>query len=127
MIKGLLEGGGIVSNKEALANTKNAIDNWNLGPEVVDKPNNDYWQKMAKIFNVSEDQARSQVCANCEYYNNTPDTLQEMKSKYPLNKFDIYNSFYHRGYCEKLHFACHTTRCCQAWEEKEYKQPDMED
>ena len=53
--------------------------------------------------------------------------LAEMKDKYPLNKYDVYNSPYHRGYCNKLHFACHTTRCCQAWERKDYQQPDMED
>ena len=119
MMNGLLEA-GIVSNKEALANTKNAIENWNLGPMVMDSPDPAYWNKMAKVFNIPLEEAKAQICGNCVYYNNTKEVLNEMKNQYPLNKYDVYNSPYHRGYCEALHFACHTTRCCQKWEPKEY-------
>ena len=119
-MKGLLNSPAIVSNQECIANTKKALANWNLGPENVDADNKSYWQKMAKIFSVSEKVARSQICANCEYYDNTPEILAEMKTKYPINQFDIYNSNEQRGYCRKLNFACHTTRCCQAWEPKEF-------
>ena len=128
MLKGLLnEPAGIVSNKECLANTQNAIDNWNLGPENVDADNKPFWSKMAKLWLIDEATARTQICGNCEYYENTPEMLADMKAKYPLNKYDIYNSYTQRGYCNKLHFACHTPRSCQAWERKDYEQPDMED
>ena len=72
MLKGLLQAPGIVSNKECIANTKNAIENWNLGPMVMDSEDKPYWQKMAKIFNITEAEARTQICGNCEYYENTP-------------------------------------------------------
>lgn len=113
----------IESPDTLIANTENAIANWNLGPEVVDQPNDPYWTKAAKIFNVSVAEAKRRLCVNCEYYDNTVERLAEME-KVPLNRFDIYNSQAHRGYCHKLHIICHTTRSCQAWEEKDYELPE---
>lgn len=127
-MKGLLEANpSIVSVNENLKNTVNAIKNWNLGPEDVDADNKPYWSKMAKLWLVDEDTARTQICGNCEYYDNTPEMLAMMKEKYPLNKYDIYDSYTQRGYCHKLEFSCHTPRSCQAWEEKDYEVPDNED
>jgi hypothetical protein len=125
MMNGLLEAApDIVSAKENIANTENAIKNWNLGALDVDADNKAYWQKMAKLWLVDEATARTRICGNCEYYNNTPDYIAAMKKTYPLNKYDIYNSYTQRGYCEKLDFGCHTPRVCQAWEEKEFKIED---
>jgi len=106
-----------------LANTENAIAHWNLGPAVVDQPGDPYWQRAAQVFNVPLDEAKRRICANCEYYDNTTERLAEMEAV-PLNKFDIYGSKYHRGYCHKLHIICHTTRSCQAWEAKDYEVPE---
>ena len=110
----------IVSKKENIANTNNAIDNWNLGPDNVTLSNKPYWQKMAKLWGVDEEQARNQICGNCEYFNNSPDMLIAMKKEYPLNDYDINDSYQQRGYCTKLQFACHVPRACQAWESREY-------
>jgi hypothetical protein len=106
-----------------LANTEKAITNWNLGPAVVDQPNDPYWQKAAQIFSVGVAEAKRRICCNCEYYDNTPAKLAELEAV-PLNRFDIYNAQAHRGYCHKLHIICHTTRSCQAWEEKDYEIPE---
>ncbi len=106
-----------------MRNTENAIQNWNLGPLKVDKPNDPYWEKAARVFGVPLEEAKSRICSNCEYYENTPSKLQQMK-KIPLNQYDIYDSIYHRGYCHKLHIICHTTRSCQAWEEKPFDIPE---
>lgn len=113
----------IESANTLLANTKLAIAQKNLGPEVVDKPNDPYWVKAAKIFGVDVAEAKRRICCNCEYYDNTPEMLATMES-IPLNQYDIYGSAYHRGYCNKLHIICHTTRSCSAWEKKEYVMPD---
>lgn len=110
----------IESAETLIANTEAAVQNWNLGPAVVDQPNDPYWAKAAKIFNVPLEEAKRRLCVNCEYYDNTPARLAELEA-IPLNRFDIYNSQAHRGYCHKLHIICHTTRSCQAWEEKEYE------
>lgn len=125
MMMGILEAAPtIVTAKENIANTENAIKNWNLGPENVDADNKPYWSKMAKLWLVDEATARSQICGNCEYYDNTPEALREMKAKYPLNKYDVYNSYTQRGYCHKLDFGCHTPRSCQAWERKDFESED---
>ena len=114
----------IESADTLLANTEAAIANWNLGPTTVDQPNDPYWSKAAAVFNAPLDEAKRRLCVNCEYYDNTPARLAEMDSV-PLNKFDIYGSPYHRGYCHKLHIICHTTRSCQAWEEKDFELEDQ--
>ncbi len=112
----------IESSDVLIANTELAVREWHLGPEDVDSSNVEYWAKQAEILGVDEQQARRQLCANCEYYDNLPDTLSQMESV-PLNRFDIYNSQSQRGYCHKLHMICHTPRSCQAWEEKDYYAP----
>lgn len=106
-----------------LANTENAVTNWNLGPEVVDQAGDPYWTKAATIFDVPLEEAKRRLCVNCEYYDNTPERLAELEAV-PLNKYDIYNTQSHRGYCHKLHIICHTTRSCQAWEEKGFEMPE---
>lgn len=106
-----------------IANTEKAITNWNLGPAVVDQPNDPYWSHAAQVFDVPEAEAKRRLCCNCEYYDNTPERLAELET-IPLNRFDIYNSQQHRGYCVKLHIICHSTRSCQAWERKDYEMPE---
>ena len=117
-MKGLLDS-EIESAAVLMRNTENAIKNWSLGPLEVDKPNDSYWEKAAKTFGVPVKEAKRRICSNCEYYENTPEKLKQMEA-IPLNKHDIHGSPYHRGYCHKLHIICHTTRSCQAWEEKPY-------
>ena len=113
----------IESAEVLITNTEKAIANWNLGPMTVDQPDDPYWTRAAQIFAVSVEDAKLRLCVNCEYYDNTPERLAEMRA-IPLNRFDIYNSPYHRGYCHKLRIICHTTRSCQAWEEKDYEVPE---
>jgi hypothetical protein len=115
---------------------KNSADNaknmqivkmeWNLGPEktyIEPSANKEYWLKMAKIWRIDEIKARAQLCANCEYFNNTNGMMLEMNS-IPLNKLDLDGGG--RGYCHKFDFICHNLRTCQAWEEKEFKLVDNE-
>jgi len=110
----------IVSAKQNAANMAKVKANWNLGPEktspdmVSNKP---YWSKMAKIWNLSERDARHQMCANCEYFDNTPETMKLMDA-IPLTSFDMDGGG--RGYCTKFDFICHNLRTCQAWERKDF-------
>lgn len=94
--------------------------NWNLGPEKASEDpmaNPDYWRKMAEVWNTTEDQARRQLCANCEYFNNTPDALASTDNV-SFNKYDADGGG--RGWCHKFDFICHNLRTCQAWEERKY-------
>jgi hypothetical protein len=74
---------------------------------------------MAKIWSVSPAEARRQLCANCEYFNNTPEAM-EMMEAVPEDEYDADGGG--RGYCTKFEFICHNLRTCQAWEEKEFKE-----
>jgi len=117
----------IVSEEENKANTASTIKNWNLGPlKPSDEPgaNKPFWTKMADIWQVGESVARKQLCANCEYFENTPEMMMMMDT-IPRNEFDTDAGG--RGYCHRFEFICHNLRSCQAWEYREYEGDDEED
>lgn len=133
MFESLLPDGGddgedIVSSAAENAATRDFVaKEWSLGPaqaSVDPKANGPYWRKMASLWQLTEAEARRQLCANCEYFNNTP-AMQEKMEAIPLDKFDMDGGG--RGYCEKFDFICHNLRTCQAWEEKEFNREDGED
>lgn len=112
---------GMVSPKENIVNRDNVIENWNLGPEktsVQPDGNPEFWGTLADIWEVDEEEARNRLCANCEYFDNSPARQEEMKA-IPLDKYDMDGGG--RGYCVKFDFICHNLRVCQAWEEKPFK------
>ena len=105
------------------ANRQVVIEHWNLGPEVVAEPGN-YWRLMGMVWNVPQSQAKRQLCANCEYFDNTPDMMAEMESV-PEDQFDRDGGG--RGYCHKFEFICHNLRTCQAWELKPYNEENEDE
>ena len=101
-------------------NMKMVMENWNLGPEKASEDpaaNKEYWMKMAEVWQTSEKEARRQMCANCEYFENTPEMMEQMDAV-PFGEFDADGGG--RGYCHKFDFICHNLRTCQAWECKTY-------
>lgn len=111
----------MVSPRENVQNRQNVTDNWNLGPEVATidpNANGAYWRRMGTIWGISQQEARRQLCANCEYYDNTVERQAEME-KIPLDKFDEDGGG--RGFCVKFDFVCHNLRTCQAWEPKPFE------
>lgn len=97
---------------------------WNLGPEQASEDpeaNKEYWGSMAVAWMIPESTARRQLCANCEYFNNTPKALKATDIV-PFNDMDADGGG--RGYCHKFSFICHNLRSCLAWEEKDYEIPD---
>lgn len=104
------------SAKENMATTKWLMEYWHLGPEVgSDEPgaNKPFWSKASKIWDVPEDEARRRLCANCEYFVDTPRMLKAMEA-IPYNDLDKTGGG--RGFCKKFDFICHNLRTCQAWE-----------
>lgn len=111
----------IVSTAENKRNLQRVVDNWMLGPEKASpKPgaNLEYWSDIAAVWGVSEPEARRQLCANCEYFENTPEMMRAME-KIPFDALDADGGG--RGYCHKFDFICHNLRTCQAWERKDYE------
>ena len=97
---------------------------WNLGPEnasPLPDANPEYWKRMGKVWMIPVSQARRQLCANCEYFDNTPEALRTMESV-AINKYDRDGGG--RGYCHKFDFICHNLRTCQAWERKDFELED---
>jgi hypothetical protein len=116
----------MITAEQNLLNMQNVAINWRLGPtktSILPDANSEYWSGMAAVWAVPEVEARSMLCANCEYYNNTKDMMLEMNS-IPLNEFDMDGGG--RGFCEKFDFICHNLRTCQAWETKYYEEMDEE-
>jgi hypothetical protein len=116
----------IKTSKENNDNMKIVLEEWDLCPEktsVNPKDNKECWSKLAKAWKITEIEARTRLCANCEYYNNTSDMMIQMNS-IPLNKFDLDGGG--RGYCHKFDFICHNLRTCKAWEEKDFYLKDEE-
>lgn len=112
---------GIVSASENKKNMQRVVDNWMLGPDKASpKPgaNASYWTDMADIWGISQGEARRQLCANCEYFENTPEMMRAME-KIPFDALDADGGG--RGYCHKFDFICHNLRTCQAWERKDYE------
>lgn len=115
---------GPITPRRNVENRNVVIAHWKLGPEKTSvdlKANAEYWAGMAKVWNLPVDEARRQLCANCEYYDNLPDRLAEMEAV-PLDKYDQDGGG--RGYCTKFDFICHSLRTCQAWECKPSHEED---
>lgn len=89
-----------------------------LGAKDPANPGN-FWSNLAKFWGISQDEAENYRCANCEYFDNTPDALEAMKIV-PENEFDRTGGG--RGFCHKYEFICHNLRVCDSWEEKEYEE-----
>lgn len=104
------------------------IRSWSLGPEkasIDPQANAEFWQNISAAWNVTEAEARRQLCANCEYFDNTP-KAQKLMEIVPFDKYDLDGGG--RGICAKFDFICHNLRTCQAWEEKPfYKSHELDD
>lgn len=101
-------------------NMKLVKEQWNLGPaKASERPdaNGAYWAHMGRVWGIDEAKARRQLCANCEYFENTPEMMQAMDA-IAFNSLDADGGG--RGYCHKFDFICHNLRTCQAWERKDY-------
>lgn len=117
----------ITTAEENLANMKVVLENWHLfplNPSENPNANKAEWVKFAEIMKVSEEEARSMLCANCEYYNNSKDMMLQMDS-IPFNKTDVGAGG--RGYCHEFDFICHNLRTCQAWESRDFILKDAEE
>jgi hypothetical protein len=99
---------------ESNAKTRDTlVETQMLGPVKVDAPNSEFWRGLANVWRISPDQAKRRLCANCEYFDDAPETLEAMEVV-PQDEFDADGGG--RGYCHKLEFICHSLRVCRRWE-----------
>ena len=91
-------------------NTKNrdsTIKNFMYGPLNIREPA-DYWSKVAKKWNTTEEAARKSLCGNCVAFDVSP----RMKNCMPGETSDTDGEL---GYCWMHHFKCHSARACTTW------------
>jgi hypothetical protein len=118
------EGSDELDAQEVMKNRDFVKKHWMLGPEKTQQPNSDYWRKLATVWRISPDQAKRNLCANCEYFNDSPDMLAQMEQIHE----DAYDKDGGgRGWCGKFDFICHNLRVCQAWERADIKPEEGED
>lgn len=72
-----------------------------------------FWDELADYWEVPVEIAKDHLCANCEYFDNSPAALKAMKVV-PENAFDATGGG--RGYCHKYTFICHNLRVCDQWD-----------
>jgi len=100
----------------------------NLGPADPRQPNDAYWQAKMKLWNVSEGQARSQLCMNCEHYIATTEMLDCLDqgngatlkaSELPVTPKWADIQGMPAGYCDRYNITCSAIRTCDDWEQQQ--------
>ena len=76
------------------------------GAANPDKPA-DFWKKIAKFWNTTEEAAKGMKCSNCVAFDISPRMRDCMKVV-----SDKQGDF---GYCWMHHFKCHSARTCRTW------------
>jgi len=99
-------------------NRQHAIDEYHYGPANPQEPS-DHWQKLADIWSIDLDTAKTMKCENCAAF----DVSDKMRSciekgiagdeknsnsMATIEKADL-------GYCNLLHFKCAGSRTCSLW------------
>jgi hypothetical protein len=86
-----------------------------LGPKDPVAPSK-FWMELSDFWGIPEEETKTHRCANCEYFDNSPEALVAMQVV-PEDSFDASGGG--RGYCHKYTFICHNLRVCDQWEEAE--------
>ena len=119
--KPVIEGLTAESNKKT---RDTLVETQMLGPVKVDAPNSEYWRELANLWRTSPGQAKRRLCANCEYFDDAPETLEAMEVV-PQDEFDKDGGG--RGYCHKFEFICHNLRVCKSWEKAPVMKEEEDD
>lgn len=104
-----------------LKNRKKAIDDYLYGPLDPNQPNEEYWQQIAKEWNLNDpEDAKSARCGNCAAFDQSPDMLdciaRGIGSEPGSDPHDTIDAG-QLGYCKFLHFKCASRRTCRSWVE----------
>ena len=102
-----------------LKNRQKAIERYGYGPLNPDEPNNKFWAKKAKMWQLdSVDEAKKSICANCAAFDITKKSLdciaKGIGAEGDEDPFDVIDAG-HLGYCRFLKFKCAAARTCDAW------------
>ena len=97
---------------------QHAIDEYIYGPANPEKPEK-YWEKLAKVWNIKLETAKSMKCENCAAFDVT-EKMRNCIEKGIVGKesgVDAVSTIdqANLGYCNILHFKCAGSRSCSLW------------
>ena len=107
------------NNALNIKNHKKTIKLHGLGPADPRQLNDAFWKDKAKRWNISEGDARSRLCANCEHYIQTSDILECIEEG-PAKKFKtsmvdpslVNIESQPQAYCSLYEITCSPLRTC---------------
>ena len=102
-----------------LKNRNHAIEDYGYGPLNPNEPSKDFWDKKAKMWMISVDEAKTARCGNCAAFDITKKTLDCIAKgigddEGSEDPFDVIEAG-QLGYCRFLKFKCAAARTCDAW------------
>ena len=102
-----------------LKNRQKAIDEYGYGPLNPDLPNDNFWQRKVKEWNLdSIEEAQQSLCGNCAAFDQRQHTLnciaKGIDSDDPSDAEGVIEAG-DLGYCKFLKFKCASRRTCDAW------------
>jgi hypothetical protein len=104
-----------------LKNRNHAIEDYGYGPLNPNEPSKDFWDKKAKMWMISVDEAKTARCGNCAAFIKTPEMLaciakgMEAGDEPHMDSSGEVIKSANLGYCELFHFKCAGDRTCDAW------------
>lgn len=100
-----------------LKNRKKAIDSAMYGPLNPQEENKEYWGKIAEEWDVSESEAKKQLCGNCAVFIVSPSMKKCISGGLTSDKdeWESIDAAGELGYCEAFDFKCASKRTCRAW------------
>lgn len=99
-----------------LENRQEAIDVAMYGPLNPNEPSEEYWGRLASVWDVDPDEAKTSVCGNCAAFDITTsmkDCIAEGVGD-EADPFDVIDAG-EIGYCRAFKFKCASARTCSAW------------
>jgi len=110
-----------------LANRNHAIEDYGYGPLNPDEANEKFWKRLAKLWNISPEEAKTARCGNCAAFIQTENMLaciakgMQDEDEPPAVKkaettaAEAVSAAANLGYCQLFHFKCAGDRTCDAW------------
>lgn len=102
---------------ENLRNRGRAIEVAKYGPANPGLANGPFWRRLANLWGITEDQAKTMRCGSCAFFDVRPAMRDCIAQGIGANGTDPYDVIVagELGYCRAFNFKCAASRTCDAW------------
>lgn len=103
--------------EENLRNRLKCIQIASYGPANPRLDNAAFWKKLADLWSITPNEARTMRCGNCAAFDVKPETLECIADGIGRDGIDPADTIVagELGYCRMFHFKCAASRTCSAW------------